>query len=553
MTPEPREGGQFVSVYDEVVHGNGRTRSVRRPVSPRARTDREPENPENPEAPAASEAAEAPEDTAGLVVRRLCGLALNPAAPEDVLLRLLASGPVEVRKALCRDRRLPAAVVDAAASHPDWRARAAFAANPHVDVAERLRLVDDPDWRVRAHLADGPATPLGGTVDRLPDWAAARMITTYENDCLADYRFPSRFSPEFRASLLTHPEPKIRAYGAATSDWAALFDGERAALLDDPAEVVRAQALSTKGLYDFERDPARVEADLPSHACHYRSHLLLYGALSRSVIASVLTAPARPDERSAIARNPTLPADIVAQLAVHPDAVVRQHIALRADVTLPQIEALGKDPDPSVRLAASQHPALSEKERAAIDYEVSQDGPFRTAVTPAPPRDPGQLRALAHSGHPLLRRRAAMAEHLPPDLVAGLLGDPDLGVRVLLAQHQPGVPPSLLLRCFLTYSGPGRACLLERPGFPTYGLARYANHPDPAVRALAARDPELDARASDRLTRDADTEVREAGARHPNLPLSRLMELLDDKELAHAAAANPALPVAMMRQRAEAR
>ncbi|MFI6050125.1 hypothetical protein ACIBCO_08555 [Streptomyces violascens] len=490
-------------------------------------------------------------ETAGLPDRRLAGLALNPAAPEDVLLWILAEGPPAARMGLCRDRDLPEAVVDAVVTHPDRRTRSFFAGNPHVDPALRARLVDDPEWLVRAHLASGIRLGLDRLPPPLPDWAVARMITTYEDELLGEFAFIRELSPEFRASMLTHPEPKIRAYGIGITAWVSLPEGERSALLNDPDERVREQALSAKDRHDHDHDPSRVEADLPAQAGHYRTHLLLHGALSRTVIEAVLTAPARSGERATIADNHSLPADIVALLSRDPDPEVRQLIAMRPDLAMHHLKALAVDPDPSVRLAASQHPSLTEAERAAIDYEVSQDGPFRTLWTPAPSKDPEQLRTLALSAHPLLRRRAAMAEHLPPDLMARLTDDPDLGVRVLLAQHQPGVPPGLLLRCFLEYAGRGRACLPKRPGFPASGLARYAGHEDPAVRRLAARDPELAPGAADRLTRDPDAGVRDAFARHPRLPLPRVVELLDDEELTHAAAANPALPVATMRRLAE--
>ncbi|MEV6118045.1 hypothetical protein AB0L59_37655 [Streptomyces sp. NPDC052109] len=48
------------------------------------------------------------------------------------------------------------------------------------------------------------------------------------------------------------------------------------------------------------------------------------------------------------------------------------------------------------------------------------------------------------------------------------------------------------------------------------------------------------------LIGDPDPEVRSASARHPNLPQARLVELLADEELAHAAAANPVSDAAMM-------
>lgn len=112
-----------------------------------------------------------PEDIwadADLPTRRLAGLALNPSAPEDALLRLLADGPTAVRMVLCRDRVLPDAVVDAVVEHPDRYARSFFARNPHVDPAQRVRLLEDPDWFVRAHLAEGPRVPFPPGPGRCP-------------------------------------------------------------------------------------------------------------------------------------------------------------------------------------------------------------------------------------------------------------------------------------------------------------------------------------------------------------------------------------------------
>lgn len=79
-------------------------------------------------------------------------------------------------------------------------------------------------------------------------------------------------------------------------------------------------------------------------------------------------------------------------------------------------------------------------------------------------------------------------------------------------------------------------------------VARLADHEDPEVRALAVRDPETAPAVVERLTRDPDPAVRAEAARHPNLPRPRLTELLDDEELAHPAAANPALDVAEIRR-----
>ncbi|MEV6833256.1 hypothetical protein AB0N17_01770 [Streptomyces sp. NPDC051133] len=498
-------------------------------------------------------------EEADLPARRLAGLALNPSATPDVLRRLLDEAPLAVRMVLCRDRDLPVAVVDAVVEHPDRRTRGFFAVNPHVDPAQRARLVDDPEWFVRAHLADGPRVTSPERPEPLPDATVVRMLLTYESEHL--WSLYRQMSPELIRALPTHPDPGARRHGVF--HWHRMADEERAALLADPDERVR-EAAQNCARYD---DPAWVESELPDRPCHSRTYLLLHSALSRAVVEGVLTAPAGKDDKAMIAGNPTLPPDVAALLAADPDPEVRKKIARRADLRpaerhalvadpdpvvrraiarhpdlgAGERRALAVDPDPAVRLAVSVHPALGEEERARIDYTVPMDRPFCAHVENPAPRDPEAVRRDALSGHPLLRRAAAEERTLPPDLVARLADDDDPGVRVLLAQNHPDAPAALLLRSFLECTGPERARLTSRPDFPRTGLAAYAGHADPQVRALAARDPDTAPATVERLTRDPDPQVRSAGARHPNLPPDRLAGLLADEELAHAAAANPAL------------
>ncbi|MFE2546318.1 hypothetical protein [Actinacidiphila glaucinigra] len=479
-------------------------------------------------------------ETAGLPARRLAGLALNPAAPEDILLRLLADGPPAARMVLCRDRTLPDAVVDAAVAHPDRYTRSFFARNPHADPVQRARLLDDPEWFVRAHLADAPRMPGGVRPRPLPDRAVVHMILTYDNESLGGTLY-FQVSAGLLKTMRTHPEPKVRRMGVA---WNGVPDEARDALLADPDDEVR--DLVRRHLR--HEDPAWVERKLPDRPCHARSGMLTNDALSRGVVEGVLNAPVGEGDRWMIAGNPTLPADVVALLAADADPEVRERIAHRSDLGPEERRALAADTDPRVRLALSVHPALSEAERAAIDYEVPVGGTFGPLLQRLTPRDPAAVRRDALSGHPSLRRRAAGDHSLPSDLVARLAADDDLGVRVLLAQNHPEAPAELLLSAFLEYTGREREHLLTRPRFPTTGLSHHAGDEDPAVRALAARDPAAAAETVDRLTRDPDPGVRAAAAGHPNLPRGRLAELLDDGELAHRAAANPALEPAVMRR-----
>ncbi|MFB8138350.1 hypothetical protein [Streptomyces parvus] len=472
---------------------------------------------------------------ADLPTRRLAGLALNPSVPESVLLRLLLEAPLAVRMVLCRDRVLPEAVVDAVIQHPDTRTRSFLARNPHADPAQRVRLVDDPEWLVRAHLAEGPKATAPARPGPLPDEAAVHMISTYDDELLGGL-FHQQISAGLRRSMPTHPAAKVRRWGVGA--WASLSADTRAALLADPDAEIRGAA-QRHARYE---DPAWVESALPDRPCHARTDLLLHRPLTRAVVESVLSRLVGEEDKAMIAVNPTLPPDTVVLLAADPDPEVRVRIAQRTDLGPAERRMLMTDPHPGVRLAVSLHPALNEEERARIDYQVPMDHFFVHHPAPETPRDPRAVRRDALSHHPLLRRRAARDHLLPPDLVARLASDDDLGVRVLLAQNHPDAPASLLLRSFLEYTGPERSHLTTRPNFPTDGLAVFADHEDPEVRALAARASETEPTTVARLTRDPDPAVRAAAARHPNLPQPRLAALLDDEELAHHAAANAALP-----------
>ncbi|MFD4127016.1 hypothetical protein ACFXKK_07535 [Streptomyces globisporus] len=478
---------------------------------------------------------------ADLPARRLAGLALNPSVPESVLLRLLSDAPLAARMVLCRDRPLPDTVVDAVIQHPDTRTRSFFARNPHVDPAQRVRLVDDPAWFVRAHLAGGPRVAAPARPRPLPDEAVVHMISTYEDELLGG-PFYQQISAGLRRSMATHPVANVRHWGVG--EWRSLAPDTRAALLADADAGVREAAQRHARC----EDPTWVESTLPDRPCHARTDLLLHCPLTRAVVEGVLARPVGEEDKAMIAVNPTLPPDTVVLLAADPDPEVRARIAQRTDLGPAERRTLVTDPDPDVRLAVSVHPALSEEERARIDYQVPTDHFFVHNPAPEAPRDPRTVRRDALSCHPLLRRRAAGDHLLPPDLVARLASDDDLGVRVLLAQNHPDAPASLLLRSFLEYTGPERSHLTTRPNFPTGGLAVFADHEDSEVRALAARAPDAEPTTVARLTQDPDPAVRAAASRHPNLPQRRLAALLDDEELAHHAAANAALPPDVIRR-----
>ncbi|MET9723698.1 hypothetical protein [Streptomyces zaomyceticus] len=86
----------------------------------------------------------------------LRGIAFNPAAPSDVLIRLLDQAAGEAGQLTREGRDLPDAVIDAALCHPARAIRRRLAGNRHVDPARLAPLITAPSGIIRAALARGP-------------------------------------------------------------------------------------------------------------------------------------------------------------------------------------------------------------------------------------------------------------------------------------------------------------------------------------------------------------------------------------------------------------
>lgn len=441
----------------------------------------------------------------------LDGVARNPALPAPLLLRLLAfdgSGDGPPRHALQR-AGLPEPAVAVILAHPNPGARIDFAMSTRAATAQRARLADDPSPKVRAALAYGPEwRDPRTTVAPLPDDVCARLLDDPEpavRTALLDSR---HLAPSFVASLATHRDPAARRIAARA--WEKLPPDERSALLADPDPEVRRAA----ALRECRRD-ARVTAELlrdPKSAAEALRRGLLHRADAQRCVAE-RTHPA------ALAENPSLPTDLVEQLAA--------------------------DLDEAVRLAVSLRPDLDETRRMSIDFTVGDfdrgDGVqwVRDGLA-----DPEVLRRAATSAHPLLRRAAAQSPHLPPDLLRLLAGVEDPRVEDLLSVHHPDTPEEVLMRVYARLGGTFSAWMAEtHPRFPREGLAaRYADHPDGNYRRLAVRDPAATPALIEQLSHDPAVWTRQAAAGDPRLPLHRLREVLHVPELASSAGANPALP-----------
>ncbi|MEU0357461.1 hypothetical protein [Streptomyces cyaneofuscatus] len=436
-------------------------------------------------------------------------LAGNPAAPADVLLRLLALNDRSITYRLSYRAAFPDEVAEAMLTHPERWVRHLLADSFTAAPQLRARLLDGPASDAMA-VAIGP-NPYRIQAPPLPDEAYERLLN-HERGHVRHETVGAPSTPDHvLVPLVGHADPLFRR-AACRRVWHLLDTDARSALLADPDRAVRTAA----SLQVMDQDEERTEEIVRTQAESWHlGEVAERGKLGRALAERLMA-----DEvlLARLALNPTLPADLAAGLADHAD--------------------------PAVRLAVSARPELSEDERAAIDWRIDPEDrlPGLWWVWNAR-HDPETLRRCATSAHTWLRRTAASCPGLPQDSVELLAGDADFAVRLLLAECHPEAPAELLLDLYLHGTHRAVAMLTSRPGFPAAGLARrFADAPDPRARALALRDPAATRELVERLSRDPEAGVRRTAARDPRLPVPRLLELLADPDTVSGAAANPALP-----------
>lgn len=472
----------------------------------------------------------------------LRGVAANPAAGVDVLVRLLAAECTAARPVL-RRRPLPAGFVALLLDSPERSLRALAAGNPHLTADQIRRVARDRECRVVFRLlgATGGAFRAAHRATPLPaDVLDLLLLGTAERE--AELLTPGEYFGElasgghldaaYRRRLATHPEPALRR--AACGDWGQLGDAARESLLADPDPEVRAAA-HEQAHPDLERLAQSFAAAGPRER---RVHCWM-SPLPPEVLETLLAAR---EELPFLAVNPHLPSDAVRRLAADPDPAVRRAIAERPDLDAESVTALAADPDPGVRRRAELLPRPRTRGRARlVSWLLGTDLAKVDTPVPEPVDDPGLdwYLACAASPDPVLRRAAAVCRELDPATVRLLAADPDRDVRLLLALRHPDAPPALLLDAYLHLPNQ-RPYLLLRPAFPRAGLpVELAAHPDPQVRQLLAGDPEFDAAA---LLDDPDPDVRRTAAAHPRLPVAGLLaDPGTAPDLLEGAAANPQL------------
>ncbi|MBM9508671.1 PE-PGRS family protein [Streptomyces sp. KK5PA1] len=436
------------------------------------------------------------------------GLVRNRATPDD-----LRAGLLGLSHHLLW-RHLPAAVVEAAMVHPDWKVRQLLAeVQPDITPDQWTRLIlGEQDarhrWVLTMHAADRRAEFTDAAYEQL---AADPSVGIRQEVA----RFPGLPVPLLTA-LTADADPSVRAMACGRA-WPHLDSRAQNELLGDPDGKVRVEALLA---YHLDHPMPRSVFDSEE----FTDHAVETRRLERG-LAEHLARHGACTQRRSLAANPYLDLDLVLLLA--------------------------QDRDEHVRFEVSKRPDLTEEQRAGI--RISFDPGIHhssLAWVVALHEDADAMRRLAASSHPLVRRSVARARHLPPDVVERLARDEDRVVQLFLAESCDDAPADMLLRVWLWWTGsltfPDRPH--GHPHFPRRDLLRYADDPNPRMRRLVLDDPESTPEMVERYSRDENAEVRHRAATDHRLTPASAVRLLDDphERVRRAASVHPGLPARVM-------
>ncbi|MES5820566.1 hypothetical protein [Streptomyces sp. RG80] len=434
---------------------------------------------------------------------RLSGLGRNPAAPDEVLMRLTAHRAGRHGMALRRGQ-LADAVVEALLTHGDDIVVVGLRED-RISPAMRRRIAEHPDPAIR----DARANFVRHLVDR--------EVRADLGDLEQVYGRP-------RTELADDPDPKLRA--AVAGAWYDRPLAVQTRLLADPDPRVRAAATvqPSPGVPAEWRDRCLADPAV-------RGNVAWYVPLTWDQFTE-LTATEDEDIRLAVAANPHLSAAMVARLLEFDDPMVRAVVAQSRHID-----------------AATRDRLYADEAKAALTWNFTEPGWLREAPL-------GERLTYLDCPHAIFRRVLAGSRDLPEQAWRRLDDDPDLGVR-RAAARRPDAPPDVLERLVRAHGDVFhiRPLHVEHPNFPRHTLRTFVEEPNPNARYVALQDPELPEAALRRLADAEEPFLRRGVARHPNITDELLERLLADPEpeVADEAAANPALgPARMDRILAEA-
>jgi hypothetical protein len=460
----------------------------------------------------------------------LVGLARNPTAPTDVLYRLV-SRPAAARKVASRhDGSVTEGLAHRLLALDDHRVDCRLAANSALPAVIQQRLAEHADSSVRQFLARSGSPP-----PVVLQSLAADPDPTVREAVAESPDAPSHI----RELLIDDPDARVR-FTLARS-WSETPEPALRRLLTDPDAEVRGAAI-----YPWRRwGPA------PAPPHDMQAALLADPATRGGVLAHIrLTAQLAaelaidPDEevRRFLAAHPDLPAEVRARLAECNEPLIRAEIAARRDTPEElRVRLLNglREESAAFRNGAGWMAGFalgSLEDRAPIKWLHA--APLEERLT------------YLGSPHTFFRLTVAVSEDLPRHAIERLLADPDSWVRLNMALKVPDLTGDVIEQLERRHIPSVRrsGSPADHPNFPPQALRRFAADPDPRLRELACRDPDLPSIMVAELAIDPQPQVRRAAAAHPNVPPERIALLLADEDvhIVEAAAFSTAMPLPWM-------
>ncbi|MER7963202.1 hypothetical protein [Streptomyces ardesiacus] len=456
----------------------------------------------------------------------LFGLAGNPSAPPDILMRLTAAN-ID-RSGLARRSDLPADVVAALATDCDVTVRSNLASNPSLLPVVQGVLAKDADTRVRSLLAEHiTTTDAGGS--RIPDPQRREVYELLSRDPDPKVRralaFNRHLPDDVRARMLDDADSKTAAIAA--SEWPLV-----------PTSRIGELLSRTTGAFDRQMLLLRLDGPLPADA-------------ARAMLAELDSAP-RDARREGLVRRIAEVADLDAGLTGRFLATADSRAAVAANPTLPaeHVADLARDPDNQVRAAVVARRGLDSELRESIpvDYDDRSSAVVGWLLTENL-SEQDQL-AFARSRHQVVRKTLALRAGLPDGVVELLADDESFAVRLLVCERQPNAPGRLLAQIADQWKGCSRWNMLAHRNFPADAATGLARSVEPHDRVVAAAHPGLPIDTIEALLADDDDSVQRRAATNPAISVGRLFRLLGsaDSSVVGGAAMNRLLPANAMHQ-----
>lgn len=493
----------------------------------------------------------------------LCGLAANPALPAELVDRLIAVADDDIAESLAVRKDLSRAQVAAVAARvPESGVRLAYeglltvadvdpVTQPHAALALLEKRAGNPEW-ARRFAADP-------VLEHREELAACPGLPADVTETLAadpDVRVVTELAlwttPDMATRLAGHPHAEVRRAVAANE---ATPPDVLAALIGEGLPPPRRCLVCDREASPFTHEPQcpRPDCDLPPGASCDGSHESTMCEIQEAALRN----PGTPTEavvgfvdhpsmllRWTLAARPNLPAEVYRRLAADPVPGVRADLAGNPAIDVALMRILADDRDHGVRRGLTGNPYVP------LDVLVHLADDTRIGATLLPriaAASPGEIRQLAQSPNPAVRMLVGQRRDLPPEIRDALAGDVDAKVAKSVAPH-PGLT-EVQLRAMVDRHGVRvLAKVAANPDASPALLEHLTRHEPPAQKAFREIARHRNATARALLACLVDRQARPIAAGHPTLPPPVIVELLTeaDSQVVEAAAANPALPLAVM-------